>query len=65
MLAALDFVLKISDGIFLANYDNYYIMASDLTSTQEGSHNLIHHELTSCTISVEPKFYAGLGNNAD
>ena len=33
-LEALDFVLNTSHGISLANYDNHYIMAFDLTSTQ-------------------------------
>ena len=65
MLEVLDFVLKTSDGIFLAIYDIHYIMAFDLTSTQEGSNNLIHPQLTSCTISIKIKFHAGLGNNVD
>ena len=38
-------------------------MAFGLTSTQEASHDLIHPELTNCTISVELKFDAGLANN--
>ena len=49
-LEALDFVLNTSHGISLANYDNHYIMAFDLTSTQEASHDFIHPELTNCTI---------------
>ena len=60
-LEALDFVLNTSLGISLANYDNHYILAFDLTSTQEASHDFIHPELTNCTISVELKFDAGLG----
>ena len=59
-LEALDFVLNTSHGISLANFD---IMAFDLTSTQEASHDFIHPELTNCTISLELKFDAGLGNN--
>ena len=64
-LEALDFVLNTSHGISLANYDNHYIMAFDLTSTQEASHDFIHPELTNCTISLELKFDAGLGNNVE
>ena len=41
-----------SHGISLTNYHNHYIMAFDLTSTQEGSHDFILPELTNCTISV-------------
>ena len=37
-------------------------MAFDLMSTQEASHDFIQPELTNCTISVELKFDAGLGN---
>ena len=40
-------------------------MAFDLTSSQEASHDFIHPELTNCTISVELKFDAGLGNNVE
>ena len=65
MLEALDFVLNTSQGINLANYDNHYIMAYDLTSTQEASHNFIHPEFTSCTILVELRFDAGLANNLE
>ena len=52
-------------GISLANYDNHYIMAFDLTSTQEASHNFIHPELINCTISIELNFDAGLANNVE
>ena len=64
-LEALDFVLNTIHGISLANYDNHHIMAFDLTSTQEASHNFIHPELTICTISGELKFDAALGNNVE
>ena len=40
-------------------------MAFDLTSNQEASQNFVHPVLTNCTISVELKFDAGLGNNVD
>ena len=64
-LEALDFVLNTSHGISLANYDNHYIMALDLTSTQKALRDFIHPELTNCTISVELKFDAGLANNVE
>ena len=37
-------------------------MAYELTSTQKASHDFIHPELTNCTISVELKFIAALGD---
>ena len=64
-MEALDFVFNNSHGISLANYHNHYIMAFDLTSTQEASHDFIHPELTNCTISEELKFDAPLGGNVE
>ena len=64
-LEALDFVFNNSHGISLADYHNHYNMAIDLTSTQEASHDFIHPELTNCTISVELKFDAPLGENVE
>ena len=64
-LEALDFVFNNSHRISLANYHNHYIMAFDLTSTQEASHEFIHPELTNCTISVELKVNAPLGENVE
>ena len=64
-LEALDFVFNNSPGISLANYHNHYIRAFDLKSTQEASHDFIHPELTNCTISVELKFDAPLGENVE
>ena len=61
-LEALDFVLNTSHGISLANYDSHYIMAFDLTSTQEALHDFIHLEVTICTILAELKIDAGLAN---
>ena len=55
-MEALDFVFNNKHGISLAYYHNHYIMAFDLTSTQEASHDFINPELTKCTISVELKF---------
>ena len=57
--------MNTSHGISLANYDSHYIMAFDLTSTQEAPHDFIHPELTNCTILVKLKFDAGLANNVE
>ena len=64
-LEVLDFVLNTNHRISIANYDNKYFMAFNLTSTQELSHGFIHPELTNCIISVELKFEANLGNNVE
>ena len=64
-LEALDFVFTIIHGIILAKYHNHYYMAFDVTSNQEASHEFIHPELTNCTISVELKFHALLGENVE
>ena len=64
-MEALNFVFNNSHGISLANYINPYIMAFDLTSTQEASHDFIHPELTNCTIPVELKFDAPLAGNIE
>ena len=64
-LEALDFVFNNSYEINLANYNNHYFMALDLTFTQEASHDFIHPELINCTISVERKFDAPLGENVE
>ena len=64
-LKALDFVVKNSHGISLANYHNNYIIAFDLTSTQEASHDFIHPEFTNCTISVDVKFNTPLAENIE
>ena len=64
-LEALDFVFNNSHGISLANYNNRYIMAFDLTSNHEASHEFVHPELTNYTISVGLKFGAALGSNID
>ena len=64
-LEALDFVFNNSHGISLANYHNHYIMAFDLPSTQEASHDFFHPERTNCTISVELNFDAPLEENVE
>ena len=46
------------------NCPNIYY-SFDLTSTQEFSPDFIHPVLTNCTISVEHKFGACLGNNVE
>ena len=57
--------MNTSHGISLANYDNHHIIAFDLTSSQDASHDFVHPDLTNCTISVELKFDAGLTNNVE
>ena len=64
-LEALDFLDKGGHGITLADYPNHFIMAFDLTSTQEASHDFIHPELTNCSISVDLSFSRALPNNIE
>ena len=64
-LGTLDFLDKGGHGIPLADYPNHFILAFDLTSTQEASHNLIHLELTNCSISVELTFGTPLSNSVE
>ena len=64
-LEALDFLDKGGHGISLGEYPDHYIMAFDLTSTQEASHEFIHPELTNCSISVELTFATDLTNNVE
>ena len=64
-LEALDFLDKGGLGIPLADYPNHFILAFDLTSTQEASHDFIHPELTNCSISVELTFGTPLGDNVE
>ena len=55
-LEALDFLDKGGHGITLDNYPNQFILAFDLTSTQEASHDFIHPKLTNCSISVSSTY---------
>ena len=64
-LEALDFLDKGGHGITLDNYPNNYILAFDLTSTQEASHDFIHPELTDCSISVQLTFDGALAANVE
>ena len=64
-LDALDFLHKGGLGITLENYPNHFILAFDLTSTQEASHDFIHPELTNCSISVQLTFDGALAANVD
>ena len=59
-LEALDFLNKVGHGITLDNYPNHFILAFDLASTQEASHDFIHPELTNCSISVQLTFDGAL-----
>ena len=52
-------------GISLTDYPQYFIMVFDLTSTQQVSHDLIHPELTNCSIMIELKVLAALPNNIE
>ena len=64
-LEALDFLDKGGLGITLDNYPNHFILALDLTSTQEASHDFIHPELTNCSISVQLTFDGALAANVE
>ena len=59
-LEALEVLDKGGTGLSLSDYPNHFIMAFDLTSTQEASHDFIHPELTNCSISVELTFSRAL-----
>ena len=64
-LEALDFLDKGGHGKTLDNYPNHFILAFDLTSTQEASHDFIHPELTNCSISVQLTFDGALAANVE
>ena len=64
-LEALDFLDKSGHCIPLADYPNHFILAFDLTSAQEASHDFIDPELTNCSISVELTFGTPLGDNVE
>ena len=64
-LEALDFLDKGAHGITLDNYPNHFILAFDLTSMQEASHDFIHQELTNCSISVQLTFDGTLAANVE
>ena len=55
-LEALDFLDKGGHGITLDKYPNHFILAFDLTSTQEASHNFIQPELKNSSILVHFTF---------
>ena len=64
-LEALDFLDKGGHGITLENYPNHFILAFDLTSTQEASHDFIHPKLTICSISVQLTLDGALAGNLE
>ena len=64
-LEALDFLDKGGQGITLDNYCNHFILAFDLTSTQEASHDFIHPDLTNCSISVQLTVDEALAANVE
>ena len=65
ILEALDFLDKGGHGITLDNYHNHFILAFDLTSTQEASHDFIHPEIRNCSISVQITFDGALAANVE
>ena len=64
-LEALDFLDKGGHGIILENYPNHFILAFELTSTQEASHDFIHPKLTNCSISVQLTFDGALAPDVE
>ena len=50
--------IDIGHGIKLSEYPSHFVMVFDLISTRLASHDLIHPELTICSISFELKFSA-------
>ena len=64
-LEAVDFLDKGGHGITLDNYPKPFILAFDLTSTQEASPDFIHLERTNCSISVQPSFDGALAANVE
>ena len=64
-LKALVFLDKGGHGFPLANYPNHIILAFDLTSTQEASHDFIHRELTNCLFSLKLTFGTISGHNVE
>ena len=52
-------------GIPLSDFAHHFIMVFELTSTQEVTHDFIHHELTNSSLSVEMKFDTDLPKNIE
>ena len=64
-LEALEFLDKGGHGKTLDNYSNHFILAFELTSTQEASHDFIHPELTNSSISVQFTIDGALAANVE
>ena len=64
-LEALVFLDKGGHGITLENYLNHFILAFDLTSTQEASHDFMHPELTNYSFSGQLTFYGAVAANVE
>ena len=64
-LEALDFLDRGGHGMSLSDYQNQFVMAFDLTSTQEASHDFIHPELTNSSVSVELTFARALADHIE
>ena len=60
-MSALAYVKNLH-GLPLSQFANHYIMAFDLTSTQEATPDFIHPEITNKSLSVELKFDAALAH---
>ena len=65
ILEALDFHDKGGHGIILDNCPNHFVLAFDLASMQEASHDFIHPVLTICSILVQLIFDIALAVNVE
>ena len=52
-------------GITLKNYQHYFIMCFDLTSTQQAAHDFLHPEITICSVSLDLQFLIALTANLE
>ena len=64
-LEALNFLDKGGHGITLDIYPNHFILAFELTSTRESSHDFIHPVLTNGSVSVQLTFEGALAANVE
>ena len=52
-------------GISFEEYANHYLLVFDLTSTHQASHDYLHPELTSASISISLRFDTALAQNTE
>ena len=64
-LEALDFLDKGGHGITQDKFLNHFILAFDLISTQEASHDFFHPELKNCSIPFKLTFVGALAANVE